>query len=334
MGLGLSGPEVALIRNPYPDFGQIFYMVDSDYRTAAQGWSRADRTGPLDLHEARKSSAGSGQYVYRTSDYSSDSVAIQAAVNNQVDYRGDTLFFTPGDYSVATALTLDVPDSRWLGRQNRYPTTASATITAAVAAALAVSADRMEFAFLRFVPLTTSHIVAVSDGADFQHWHDFFYDSDGIAADTGTQLMLAAGTMDDSCFEDFVFHTDAAAGPLIELDGTVQALVIRRFLHFHQAGTLACSLLDVDGAGTTGVRIHDGQGQIGGGGAVTSLFEHADMTSNATNISVSRFYGSVGYAAAATLTPAASAAAEADYADSYLATIGGGAGGALYIGTA
>lgn len=334
MGLGLSGPEAGLIRPAYPDFGQVFYMVDSDYRTAAQGWSRPDRTGPLDLYEARKSSAGSGQYVFRTGDYSSDAVAIQAAVDAQVDYRGDALFFTPGAYSVATVLDLDVPDSRWLGRQNRYPTQASATITAAVAAALAVAADRMEFGFLRLVPLTASHIMAVADGSDNLHMHNFFYDSTGIAADTATQLILAAGTMDNSCLEDFVFYTDAAAGPLVELDGTVQALLIRRFVHFHQAGTLACSLLDVDGAGTTGVRIHDGQGQIGGGGAVTSLFEHADMTSNATNISVSRFYGSVGYAAAATLTPAASAAAEADYADSWLATIGGGAGGALYIGTA
>src|SRR3970282_254331 len=143
MGMGLSSPEVGLIRPAYPDFGQVYYMVDSDYRTAAQGWSKADRTGPLDLYEARKSSAGSGQYVSRTADYTSDAVAIQAAIDAQVDYRGDALLFTSGNYSVATALALNVPDSRWLGRQNRYPTTASATITAAVAAALAIDADRM-----------------------------------------------------------------------------------------------------------------------------------------------------------------------------------------------
>ena len=35
------------------DLGQVHYMVDGNYRTLAEGWSRADGTGPLDLWAAR-----------------------------------------------------------------------------------------------------------------------------------------------------------------------------------------------------------------------------------------------------------------------------------------
>ena len=59
------------------DYGQVFYAVDSDYRTAAQGWSRPDRTGPLDLYEVRKAGRGGVQYVRRTGDSTSDAVAYR-----------------------------------------------------------------------------------------------------------------------------------------------------------------------------------------------------------------------------------------------------------------
>lgn len=313
-----------------PDIGQIYYLIDSNYRTAVQGWSKSDGTGPLDLWAAKNPG-----YLFRTGDFTSDSVCIQAAIDAMVDFRGDTLYYTPGDYSIATALVVDVPGARWVGSPVTRATTARATITAAVAAAigLTAAADRMEIGCLRFVPLTASHIFAIAAAANNLHFHHFFYDADGIAANTATQMVLAAGAMNNSAFTDFVFHTDDAQGPLIELDGLVEALEISHFQHFHQAGTLAVSLLDVDDAGTTGVTIGPGHGQIGGGGAVTYLFEHADMTSNATNITVKNFTGSVGYCAVATLTAAAGTAGEADYVDSWIATVGGGAGGALYVGT-
>jgi len=95
-------------KDQFLDFGEVHYMVDSDYRTQAQGWSRADRTGPLDLYLARANAQF--QYVFRTADYSSDAVAIQAANDALIDFRGDVLLFTPGAYSVATALTIDVRD--------------------------------------------------------------------------------------------------------------------------------------------------------------------------------------------------------------------------------
>ena len=328
---------LGLQRAAYPDFGQVHYLVDSDYRTAAQGWSRTDRTGPLDLYEAKKAGRGGTQYVFRTSDYTSDTVAAQAAVDAMVDFRGDVLFWSPGAYSLATVLTVNVPDARWLGRPIPYPTQAGTQITAAVAAAinLTSAADRMEVGFLKFIPLTTSHVFAIDDGADYLYFHDFFYNANGIAADLGTQMVLAAGSMDNSAFNRFVFHTDAAQGPLIELDGTVEALAIQNFLHFHQAGTLAVSLLDVvTGIGSTGIVVGPGHGQIGGSGIVTNLFDHGNMTANATNITIKEFTGSVGYSAAATLSPAAGAAAEADLVSSWIATIGGGAGRAAYTNTA
>jgi hypothetical protein len=326
----LTGDVQAKLSGSYPDIGQTFYLVDGNYRTSAQGWGKADRTGPLDLWSERNPG-----YVYRTTDYTSDSVAIQAAIDAQVDFRGDALYYTPGAYAVATALAVNVPDARWLGSPVGTAQCARASITATVAAAIAITAaaDRMEVAFLRFVPLTTSHIVAIADGANFQHWHHFFYDANGVAADLGTQMFLIDGTWDDTVLEDFTFSTDAAQGPLIELDGSVTNLTIQRFMHLHNAGTLACSLLSMDGLGTTSVVIGPGHGQIGGGGIVTGLVNHGNMTENATNATIRQFTGSVGYATNATLIPAASAAAEVDFVDSWLATIGGGAGRAAYIGT-
>lgn len=325
--------NIRQVRDGFRDFGEVIYMVDSDYRTGAQGWSRADRTGPLDLIADRPNSQFA--YTFRTADYARDQLAVQAAIDAAIDFRGDAILFTPGNYSLGTAaLSVDVPDLRLLGPRCSSPLNARATLTDALGTHdITGAADRLEVGYLRFVPLTAQAFWQVATGANGQHWHHFLYDSLGIAASTGTQLLLVDGSWNLTAVEDFYFYTDAAQGPLIELDGTVLGLDITRFLHWHNAGTLANALLAVDGVGATGIRIGPGHGQIGGAGAVTSLFEHADMTSNATNITVTSFTGSVAYCTAATLTPAASAAAEADYVSSWIATIGGGAGRAAYTGT-
>jgi hypothetical protein len=337
MGVGLSSPEVGLIRAPYPDFGQVHYMVDTDFRTAAQGWSRADRTGPLDLAEARKASVGGGQYVFRTGDYASDSAAMQAANDALVDFRGDTLFFTPGNYTPATALVIDVPDARWLGRPVSRATRAGTTLTAGVAAAFGVTAaaDRFELGYLRLVPLTASHMFEMASGANNQDFHDFFWDVAGIASSAATQLVLAVGAMDGSSFRDFVFHTNSATGPLIETDGTVIGLNIENFYHLHYGGTTVISLLDIDGVGGTGFTVGPGHGQIGGtDGLVTNLIAAVDLTHAGTNGTLRNFTGSVGYSTNAVVIEAATGvAAEFDIVNSWIATIAGGAGRAAYIGT-
>ena len=69
----LSGSVQSLLQ---PDIGQTLYLVDSDYRTAEQGWSQADHTGPLDLYGERNPGR-----VFRTGDYSSDAVCLQAAID-------------------------------------------------------------------------------------------------------------------------------------------------------------------------------------------------------------------------------------------------------------
>jgi hypothetical protein len=319
------------------DIGQTHYMVDSDYRTAAQGWSRADRTGPLDLYEARKVNSGGSNIVFRTADYGSDALALQAANDAMVDFRGDVLVLTPGDYSAATAVTIDVPDARWIGRPVGHATQASATLTAGVAAAFAVgaAADRFEVGYLRLVPFTAESMFAIADGANNQYFHNFFYDARGVASSTATQMVLAAGAMDASVFTDFIFMTDDAQGPLIELDGTTVGLLIQNFLHIHTGDTLVISLLDIDGAGSTGITVGPGHGQIGGtDGAVTNLIAAVDLTHAATNFTLRQFTGSVGYSTTAVVIEAATGvAAEGDIVDSWIATIAGGAGRAAYVGT-
>lgn len=282
MGVGLSGPEVNLIRPATPDFGQVFYMVDSDYRTAAQGWSRADRTGPLDLHEARKSSAGSGQYVYRTADYSSDAVAIQAAIDAQVDFRGDALYFTPGAYSVATALAINVPDARWIAKPVSHPTLASASLTAAVAAAFAptAAADRMEIGYLSLIPLTAGTMWDVGAVAGF-HVHDTFWNTDGITASTATVGFVFATTSEFVHFDHNYVWVDGAQGPWIRAAGIIKGLTVRDFEIFVEAGSWAAAI-DLAGVGIAHFDV--GPGTISGGGtALTSLLTLADKTTDSSS---------------------------------------------------
>ncbi len=322
-----------------PDIGQVYYLVDSDYRTVAQGWSKLDGTGPLDLwqekHPGQVFYCGAGSALAGSNVYATDSLGIQAGIDSMVDYRGDSLYFTPGSYAPATALVQDVHDSRWMGSPVSHPVSARATITAGVAACVGVSAiNRFEMCYLVWLPLTASHIFAVADGAAYLHFHDFKYSTIGIAANTATQFILAAGTMNNSVFENFYLLTDAGQGPMIELDGSVTGLILKNFEHMHTVGTLDISLLDVDGAGSTCITVGPGHGQIGGAaGVVTTLVDHANMTVDTTNITIKEFTGSLGYCTNATLIPAAGAAAEADYISNWLAATGGGAGRTAYIGT-
>ena len=327
----LSGDLQAAVGSIYPDIGQIYYLVDSNYRTAVQGWSRADHTGPFDLWAERNPG-----YVFRTGDYATDAAAIQAAVDEMVDYRGDTLYWTPGAYAPAAVITQNVHDSRWVGSPVSHPVSARATVTAGIAACINVAAiNRFEMAFMVWMPLTASHIFAVDTAAAYLHFHDFKYSTIGIAANVATQFMLAAGTMNNSVFERFYLLTDAGQGPMFELDGTVTGLTIRDFQHLHTVGTLAISLLDVDGVGATCIQVGPGKGQIGGAaGVVTTLIDIADMTNASTNISLFDFEGSVGYATTTTIVTSAGAVNEIDICNSWIATVEGGAGRAAYVGAA
>ena len=340
MGLGLSSPEVGLLKSTSLDFGQVHYVVDSDYRTAAQGWSRADRTGPLDLYEARKSVAGN-QYVFRTADYASpaDRTCIQDAINATVDFRGDVVFFTPGSYSIATtSLVVDSADIRLLGPTTSSPRMARVTLTDAIGDN-SISVDRVEVGYIRFVPLTAQNFWQLAAGADNGHMHHFYYDANGIAASTSTIFAAAAGTTnDDWAFTDFYGLTDAAQGPLLSFIGTYRNLTIKDFEWSHEAGTLATCLLLENSAGDAGgpgpVDIRRGRGNIAGGGAVTNLVALTDAGIDTAWISVVDFRGAIGFCAAGALislsagTGNTAEAAETGIANSFLDVVGAGAGGA------
>ena len=327
----LSGDLQAAVGSIYPDIGQIYYLVDSNYRTAVQGWSRADHTGPFDLWAERNPG-----YVFRTGDYATDAAAIQAAVDEMVDYRGDTLYWTPGAYAPAAVITQNVHDSRWVGSPVSHPVSARATVTAGIAACINVAAiNRFEMAFMVWMPLTASHIFAVDTAAAYLHFHDFKYSTIGIAANVATQFMLAAGTMNNSVFERFYLLTDAGQGPMFELDGDAVGLIFKNFEHMHTVGTLACSLLDDDGAASGCITVGPGFGQIGGAaGVVTTLVDLINKTNASTQITVNQFRGSVGYATTTTLVTSAGAVNDVDIVDSWIATVEGGAGRAAYVGAA
>ena len=317
MGVGLSYAEVGLLSHPHPTFGQTFYMVDSDYRTAAQGWSQADRTGPLDLYEARKAGHGGVQYVYRTEDYTDDTVALQAANDALVDFRGDALIFTPGAYSLVAAVTVDVPDARWLGPFVSHPTVARASITATVANQLAIgaTADRMEFGYLEFIPLTAATMFDLA-AVDKLHVHDCFHNADGIAASTATIFWAPATSVQHMMFERNYVWIDAAQGPWINCEGITKGLVVNDFVIVVEAGTWAAAI-DFEGIGACNFSV--GPGIITGNGtALTSLVTVADKTVDTT-------HGMVVGIRASTVGPAAgslavgTAAAEVDIVDCWRA---------------
>jgi len=237
----LSGSLSAAID---PSIGQTFYMVDSDYRTVAQGWATADRTGPLDLWQERNPG-----YVFRTGEYSSDARALQAGIDAMVDFRGDTLYFTPGAYSVATALAINVPDARWIGPQASHPSLAKASLTAAVDLAFAPTAasDRFELGHLQLVPLTAGTMFNCAALAGF-HGHNLFMNWDGIAASTATVGFVFATTSEFVNFNNIYAWVDGAQGPLIRAAGTIKGLTVSDLQIFLEAGTWATAL-DLAGAG-------------------------------------------------------------------------------------
>ena len=301
------------------DFGEVHYMVDSDYRTQAQGWSRADRTGPLDLYLQRANAQF--QYVFRTADYSSDAAAIQAANDALIDFRGDALLFTPGNYSVATALTIDVPDARWLGPKCSHPTNARSTLTAAVAAAFAPSAaaDRMEIGFLQLVPLTAATMFNFGAVAG-AHVHDTFYNIDGIGASTATIGFVFATTSEFVTFDRNYVWCDAAQGPWIQAAGILKGLTVRDFEIFQEAGTWATAI-DLAGVGATSCNI--GPGTISGtaAGVVTTLVTLANKTVDDSNGFVHGVRCSTHGPTAASLVTLTTDAATFDLADCWLGVV-------------
>jgi len=320
------------------DPGQVHYIVDSDFRTLAQGWSRADGTGPLDLWGARNPG-----YVFyapgRTAQPSgaTDAAAMQAAIDALVDFRGDTLFFTPGTYTPATALAINVPDARWLGPIVSSPEAARANLVAGVAAAFTTTADadRMEVGYLRFVPLTAATMWSVVTGTDRLHFHDFVFDTNGITASTSTIFVDTAGTCDGSLFEKFVLLTDDSTGAMFTITGTLTRFQIKDFTHFHVgANALAISLVDDNAAGASGIIVGPGRGVTGAAGAVTTLYDLVNKTTAETNVTIDRFYGSVGYATTTTIVTSAGAVNDIDIVDSWIATVEGGAGRGAYVGAA
>ena len=217
----------SLINSGYPDIGQVFYMVDSDFRTAAQGWSRADRTGPLDLYEARKAGPGGVQYVYRTGDYLTDRAAMQALVDAATDFRGDTMFLTPGSYNPLTSVTVDVDGLRILGPPIRNIRRTRTTITSAggLTNTLDISSgvDNIELGFFRIIPVTQGNSIRINASDDL-YAHNLFWDTTGVTAHVNTigfSFVTAASLNPE--IRDCAFWVDGAQGEALALTQTTQA---------------------------------------------------------------------------------------------------------------
>lgn len=205
--MSFSNYVKTLYSGEYPDVGQVFFVVDSDFRTDVQGWSRPDGTGPVDLYSQRNTG-----YVFRTQDYANDAACIQAAIDAAIDSRGDMVVLTPGSYSIGTALAINKRGLRMVGVPVKNPKRSLVTITGTVADTLTVSVDDVELAFFRAVPLTAAAFLSVSSGADGGYLHDIHYDADGVAASTSTEFCNAAAATADWLVENCYFSVDDLQG--------------------------------------------------------------------------------------------------------------------------
>jgi len=317
-------------------FGEVFYMVDDNYRTGAQGWFRPDGTGPLNLFNARNP----GQ-VFSTADFTTDAVTLQTANDALVDFRGDVLYFTPGNYSIGAVITVDVPYARWMGAEYKSPRygapkpVRNTTLTSTIANFLTVGAvDGMELAFLRFVPLTAANNVLFSTAAVGTYWHDFLCDYRGVATSAATAFSSTTSVNVDCHFDQFTWLTDAPQGPMFDMSGACLHMLYSNFYHSHgeTGGTYVTSLIDINVDNVDGIVVSGGRGNISTVGAtvVTQLALMSDQTANTQHITVEDFYGSVGYATATTLVNNAGADAETELCRNFLRTVAGGTGETLY----
>ena len=205
------------------NFGSTFYVVDSDYRTAAQRWTLDDGTGPLDLWQQRNR----GRVFYTSggpiTSYATDAAAFQAAVDAAVDYRGDKVYLTPGSYSIATAVSLDCANLRLMGPRSRHPRSALVTVTATVDAAYSITAagDDMEIAHHTVVPYTGTNFLDITAGAHRGYLHHLFYDATGVTGSTSTEF-CNGGAVNDWLVEDCSFYVDAAQGDAFTLTSPVR----------------------------------------------------------------------------------------------------------------
>lgn len=295
------------------DISQLYWLVDSDYRTAAQGWSKSDGTGPLDLLYSGRADAG---HLFRTGDYSSDYLAFKAAMDEMVDYRGDTLVITPGNVNISTAVSWNVPYGRIMGRvtgspdKGCSPTVRNCTITLGVASALTLpsTADGLEIGYLRFIPLTAASGITVNGGPDYVYAHDFLWDTIGITANAATILFDVLTSVTTGWLVDqFTWISDAPQGPLMQQAIGSNYFQLSNFVHMHgdTGGDYVTSLLEIatGGAAADSILVGPGRGVVGvvGAGTVTSLVDSVALTGTGSNL-ITGFMGGLNYCTASTLS--------------------------------
>ena len=198
--------------------GRTLYLVDSDFRTVAQGWSNGS-TGPLDLQNQRNPGSvfyTSGGPISNT--YATDAAAVQGAVDGATDFRGDKLLLTPGSYSIGTAVSFDCPGLRVLGPRTGSAKHQRVKVTGTVTAPFTVAAagDDMEFAYFTAVPLTAGTFFSGAAAADRGYLHHLFYDATGVTGSTSTEFFNGAASQ-DWLVEDCRFYVDAAQGDAFTL---------------------------------------------------------------------------------------------------------------------
>ena len=340
MSTQLSSVDVGMIREPYPDFGQVHYVVDTAFRTQAQGWTRADRTGPLDLLEARRAPSGV-QYVFRSGDYANSAACLQAANDAMVPYRGDVLFFTPCSLTVTAPVNVTCQDARWLSRPVVRPGSHASIICGTnLAISLPIGANNIEIAYLRLVPNVTSPCVNIVDAA-YGYMHNVFSDMQASATIALTSRLFqitgtSSGLANDWLFDNIYHLTSGPQGPMGVVTGTTavaNGLILKDITHRHGVSTLAIGLLDIGCTLSHGILVQGGAGYVTGvTSIVTTVVNVTNMTNNLGCVHAVNWRSAIGYALVSTFFTLAGATAEASLANCIIGITTTGAGGTTFTG--
>ena len=208
--------------------------------------------------------------MFRTGDYGTDTLAMQAGVDAAVDFRGDVLFLTPGSYNPLTAVLINADGLRVLGPPIRNVARTRTTVTSVGGVTntfdIPTGVDNIEIGFLRFVPVTAGNSIRISNSDDF-YAHHLFWDTTGVATSVSTKgLVFQTATNLHPQISDSYFFVDVAQGEAIDATQTSN-LFLERSRFISDASTWARAILT---AGTT-LYGHADMCHFGGRGLITTL---------------------------------------------------------------
>lgn len=258
-------------------------------------------------------------------------LTLDYAIGLTTATTGDVIVLLPGSHSWTASVAADVANITITGlpggKGNPWRQRTSITTTAADEI-INVTAPGIEIAYLNVIPVTTKAGIDFSAAGDRLYVHHCSFDLYTAAANTGTVGIGATSTStsaDDVVIEDCYFLCDAAQGEGIAMGDSYDYVIQNCGFKVMEAATWAAAVSMLGTTANSGV-VRSCQFYTTRGGTITKAIIGASIAStDAVAIVDNRFAGIF------TSEKAIDdfGAGDARISENYLASIGGGSGGAL-----